>query len=406
MIGTYVPTEVETDAWVLSVPDSIDEHSPLLVVPTVHPRGDRRVVRCAQVALEAGFRVHLVWLGSGSVSEHRFVQETLFPAPQSTVGRIRLTRSVAKKATSLGGALWHIHDFYMLPFARCWTRRTGRKAVYDVHEYYGEYYAGKLPLPGKARTLVAELVEKYHVRVARAIGAANVVAEPMAARFTRAGVPTSVSPNYPLLSQRIGISSAPFSERCHSVLHVGTLSRAYGTELLVRLAARSKERSLPFRFRVVERYSDDLQRMDFNTLLSEYDTAGVLELVAPVPAHRIPRLFATAGFGLSLLSEADPQAGVAVPAKNYEAVLQSVVGVVTPATGQASFWSQNGVCSWLREDDLDEALDRMLLLAAEAPSTERALEQCRLAASKSLTWESGSAPGLARMYRLLLPKDS
>lgn len=391
---------VSTDAWRVSVPAEVGAHSPLLVIPTVHPRGDRRIVRCAQVALDAGFRIHFLWLGEGTASDDPVVGETLLPSPKNAQERISMVRRVARAADALGGELWHIHDYYFLGAALRWRRRSGRPVLYDVHEYYASYYAEKLPLPRFAQSLVARLLERYQVRAARRLGAANVVTEQMAGPFRAAGVPVSVSPNYPMLAQFGDLPSMPFEDRRWVVLHIGTLSRVYGTELLVDLASRAAERALPFEFQVVGRFPSREHETDFEALLDAGGRPANLTVVPPRPTHEMPALLARAGFGLSLLMP-DGQNEEAVPSKNYEHAMAGLVNVVTARRSQRRFSEENAVTVAGDRGAADAILDGMIALAETPESTDAALRERASAARERFTWELAVEPGLrAQLLRL------
>lgn len=392
---------VVTDSWRLEVPAHVTPSSPLLVVPTVHPRGDRRIIRCAQVALDAGFRLHFIWLGEGRGARDPAVQETLLPAPRSARERIGMVRKVAKIARRLSAAVWHIHDYYFLPTAKRWRRQSGNPVLYDVHEYYADYYSAKLPLPAPIRRIAARLIEKYQVRAARQLGAANVVTEQMAASFIAGGVPVSVSPNYPLLAQFNGLPRVPFSERRWEVLHTGTLSAEYGTHLIVQLAQRAGERELPFKFSAIARFPSQAHEHAFQELLSSCGNPNNLKLISPRPAHEMPAVLAAAGFGLSLLA-VDGQNEEAVPSKNYEYVMAGLVDVVSDRAAQGTFAAQYAVGVQGHGDQVDVILDKMLRLASDADRTDSMVRQRAEAAREFFTWERGVEPMLrAQLLRLI-----
>lgn len=392
---------VATDAWRLTVPSSLTQASPLLVIPTVHPRGDRRIVRCAQVALDAGFRIHLVWLGEGVASRDSIVSESLLPAPIDALARIRAVAPVARIARDLDGAAWHIHDFYFLEAAKAWRRRTGRLALYDVHEYYASYYSEKLPLPKFAKNLVARMLDYYQIESARTLGGANVVTDDMAIAYRRANVPVCVSPNYPLASQYRSVPSMPFVERRHRVLHIGTLSEEYGTRLLLSLVKRSAARQLPFKFEVIARFPSPNHSKAFEQLVASMGQLENLRMIPPRPTHEMSELLASAGFGLSLLTPGG-QNEAAVPSKNYEHAMAGLVDVVTDRRSQRAFAEKFTVCVTGHDDDPDSILDKMVELASDPYATDIRLREMAAAAKRVLSWEGAVAPALGRMLQDLV----
>lgn len=392
---------VRTDAWQLRVPSHVGPSSPLLVIPTVHPRGDRRIIRCAQVALDAGLRVQFIWLGEGEPSADPSVSELLMPSPRHAADRIRMVTRIAKLAAGFNPQMWHIHDFYFLRAAKKWHRGTGRPVLYDVHEHYAAYYSSKLPLTKWTRRIAASLIERYQVSASGYFGAANVVSDEMAVPFRQQSVPVSVSPNYPLLSQYQGVPDRAFASRRWTVLHIGTLSQSYGTELLVQLASRSAERSLPFQFKVLSRYPSPDHAAEFEKLLADMPRADSIEMLSTRPTHEIPELLATAGFGLSLL-ETGNQNEIAIASKLFEHTMAGLVSVVTPRGAQRAFVEAHAVSVVGDATDVDAMLDGMMRLAARADATDAALRAKAVAARERFTWEKAVEPELRRQLLTLL----
>ena len=383
------------------MPLAVNDDAPLLVIPTVHPRGDRRIVRCAQVALNAGFRVHFLWLGEGDdVSTDFAVSETLLPSPRNAAERIGRVRLTSRLASTFDAEMWHIHDFYFLPQAKRWRKRTGKPVLYDVHEYYADYYSAKLPLPAALRRQVARMLESYQAGAARELGAANVVTEKMAESFRAESVPVVISPNYPMLAQFDGLPSVAFAERRWRVLHIGTLSAEYGTRLLLDIVRRSASRELPFEFVAIERFPSPGHKQAFESLYREAGKPANLQLIPPRPTHEMPELLKRAGFGLSLLAKGG-QNESAVPSKNYENVMAGLVAVVSDRRAQRAFATNYGVAVSSDGDNVDEILDRMLALATDPKSTEADLVSKSTAARELFTWERAVEPGLSEMYVLL-----
>jgi glycosyltransferase involved in cell wall biosynthesis len=390
---------VETDSWRLVVPPHVTGDSPILCIPTVHPRGDRRVIRCAQVALDAGFRLSFVWLGEGEPGRHPAIEERLLPTPASTKERLLSVRTVARVARDIDARLWHIHDFYMLGQARRWHRKTGRPVVYDVHEYYGEYYASKLPLPGWARRFVGEQLDRYQARTTRATrGGANLVAEAMRSPFDRLNVPVAVSPNYPSAEQfREGLR-LPFAERSMRLIHTGSLNREYGSQALVRIAKRALDRDAGLQIDVMARFSSQQDREDFMRMVEEAGNPPNLRILDPVPTHEMPELLASYGFGLSLLQPSHPQVDTAVASKLYEYAVMGLVIASTDGRAAAQFISNHALGFTVGPDELDLLVTKITELRRDEASTEAALDRSVAHARARFTWEGTSSPALRALY--------
>lgn len=290
----------------------------------------------------------------------------------------------------------------MLGHGRRWHHKTGRPVVYDVHEYYGEYYASKLPLPGPLRRVLAEQVDRYQARTVAAMGGANLVAEAMSPAFERLRVPTSVCPNFPSADQFRDDLVRPFSERSTNVVYTGSLTRSYGMELLVALAARSHERRDPFRFRAISRFPSEEARADFMRLVSEAGDPPNLTLIDAIPSHAIPSLLADNGFGLSLLQPSNPQFDIAVGSKNYEYSVMGLVLVGTSGAALQRFASEFAVGTTAAPNELDSLLDGMKEFASDVSGTDAALQRAMAKARREFTWEGRCAPSLTSLYQQVL----
>lgn len=187
---THTAAIVETEYWRLSVPRT-PGRGRVVCVPTVHPEGDQRILRCAQSALNAGFDIHLIWLGgqAGSWRHHPRIRETRLERPRSTWRRICATWVVAARAWAADADAWHIHDYYLLPYAHRWAARTGRRVLYDVHEYYPEYYSRRSAFPVRLRPIAERAVSLTERRLASDFRGVNAVSESLAERFRAIGLP-------------------------------------------------------------------------------------------------------------------------------------------------------------------------------------------------------------------------
>ncbi|WP_136052063.1 glycosyltransferase [Microbacterium sp. K36] len=342
-------TVIDAGAWVLHAPRDLSPDAPIVCVPTVHPRGDQRVIRVAQAALDAGFRVAFIWPGTGSPSEDARAAEVLLRPPQSTRERLRLVTTVDRRAREAEADVFHIHDLYLLPFAARWARRRGVPFVYDVHEHYGTYYASRLRLSGRLRDLTARLIDAVQRRWVRANGGVDAVADEIAAPYREAGIPVSVSPNYPLTRGSTNIPVPALSQRSTRAIHIGTLSAPYGMERLVKLAAALRGEPDGFGVDVVGRFPNAQSRIDFEEVVRRHGSPDNLRVIPVVPAHEIPSLLTQYRVGLSTI-EAGGQNDIAIPTKLYEYVRAGLAVVGTDRGAQRRFLHEHGV-GFVSDDD-------------------------------------------------------
>lgn len=374
----------------------------VVCVPTVHPQGDQRVLRCAQSLLDVGFHLHLIWMG-GKPGTDRWapgLKETRLAEARSTRDRLRALPRLAGIAWRERPAAWHIHDFYMLPLALAWNLLTGRPVIYDVHEFYGQLYAMKMPK--NLRRIAGSLIDRFQGWAAHRLGGVNLVTEAMRDPFEgRTDVSISVTPNFPsgvLFADRQGNES---EDRCLRVVHTGSLSPSYGSEVLIEVARLLAKRKNPTQIIAVARFHSVRARHDFFRTLERAGAPINLVLIDPMPAHKIPTLLGSCGIGLSLIQD-HGQNPKTVPTKLFEYTLAGVAVVASDLDAQTSF---------IREHSVGQVVD-----AADAGAYVQAIEdlqsrwhevesRSRLAANwaqTALTWESSCAPRLQELALRLI----
>lgn len=393
-------TIIDAGGWRIRRSD-VTSRGQLVCVPTVHPRGDQRVLRCAQSLLDAGFAVHLIWMGGvkGTTKWSPRLTETRISAARSTWDRVRALPGLARRATRDRPAAWHIHDFYMLPCALAWHLLTRRPVIYDVHEFYAPLYATKFP--ERLRGVSARCVDRFQGWAARRLGGVNLVAESMREPFEHSRVLICVTPNYPSRALFDDLQAASADQRRERVVHAGSLSEAYGSEVLIEVARLLAAETSSTQIIAIKRFHSTHSRRAFERSLARAGNPANLVLIDPMPAHGIPGLLATCGIGLSLIQD-HGQNRRAVPSKLYEYTLAGLPVVASDLDEQRLFIRQHSSGqvvdpgnphAYVRaikdlQSGWDEAQRRARLLADQAKHT--------------LTWEGSCSPRLQRLATELI----
>lgn len=385
---------IVTEHWRLRAPTATPLHR-TVCVPTVHPVGDRRVLRCAQAVLDAGFDVHLIWLGGepGESRPHPRVRETRLPEPTSVRQRLRLVPTVASVAGRDPADLWHIHDYYLLPHARRWSRRTGRPVLYDVHEYYPEYYSQRFPAPtfvqDTARRLVAGVERHHAVRLA----GVNTVSDLLADRFRAWGVPAVATPNYPS-AEAFAQPGRPLTpDLLRRVVHIGSLTTDYGADVLVGVAAALARIAPEVEVVAISRFPSQAARHRFTESLARAGHPPNLTMLDPMPAHEVAGLLATCGIGLSLMQDVG-EARLSVNSKFFEYTIMGLAVVTSDLPAARNFVADHAVGRCVPPDRPECFAEAVAALIADAEATCAAVDRAAVRARDELSWERTCAPRL------------
>ncbi|MFI5486965.1 MULTISPECIES: glycosyltransferase [Micromonospora] len=391
--------EIRTDRWRLRAPAAA-RLGRTVCIPTVHPTGDQRVLRCAQSALDAGYDIDLIWLGGGSAHGHPHprVRETRLPEVRSIRHRLELVPTVVRLAESRAADAWHIHDFYLLRAACAWSRRTGRPVLYDVHEYYPEYYSHRLPGPpwmrGQARRLIAGLERHYASKVA----GVNAVSDRIASRLAATGVPAVATPNFPS-EEALGDQHRPLvAALLKRVVHTGSLTPEFGSDVLLSVAHELARQAPEVELVVVRRFPSESARAAFSELLQRRGTPPNLTLVDPLPAHELSRLLASCGIGISFLQDVG-QASLCVSTKLYEYVTVGLAIVASDLTGAREFIEASAAGVLVDPRRPSAYVQAILRTLDDADRTCAAVNAAAAAARERMSWEKACAPALQALMR-------
>lgn len=397
--------QVITDKWRLEVPRATDVDAPLICIPTIHPRGDQRILRCAQAALNAGYRVKFFWLGEGNASTDPAAAEEILPRANSFGQRMLQLPKVALQAHRERPSGWHIHDLYMLPIALLWRVMTKKRSIYDVHEYYSAYYASKIPAPRLIRYALTTLIDVFQFWATKLIGGANVVAAQMSDGYRKRGIPVSVSPNLPLRKYYDASPLSDESQRYKKVIHTGTLSESYGMKVIIDLAVECEHRGYDVSFDLIRRFPNTNQERLFLTYLHERGQPSNLRLIPPTGADKIPSLLSSYGIGLSLIAE-EGQNDLAIPTKLYEYILMGLSVVGTERKAQKDFLDKYGVGEVRGDTDITGLADAIGIYSKWESDLPARLAHAAANARKELFWENGPENGLRRLYAEVFPRSN
>lgn len=393
----------ETERWQLSTPDApIDSRTRRVLVATIHPRGDQRILKCIQSLLSHGCSVHIVWLGDelGHRVFDEWLEETVVSSAGSTFVRMRRTVEVLRHALRARAHVLYIHDFYMLPHAAFWrVRSAGGSVVFDSHEHYPELYGAKFP---KVLRPFGRRLLRILARVLQStVDGFSLVSDEMVPEAERGKRPVIVTPNFPSTSLSPASSTPAEGARLRKVIHSGSLSPAYGAALLLEAAHLVDRQALDVEIVAIERFGNEANRKWFYEQIERSGMPESLTMISPRPAHEMQSLLQEYGVGLSLIQPTG-QNPLAIPTKIYEYASTGLAVVATDLPAQGRFVRESpGVTGALfAPDSADGLVTRLREIMASPNETAAELRTSTEVALASFSWEASCHPQFAMFAEL------
>jgi len=201
---------------------------------SVHPALDARIFykECRSLA-RAGFHVTIVC----PHSEDLVADEVHIKSVQGGRSRLgRMTRTAWRvycESRKLRGDIYHFHDPELIP-AGLLLRASGKDVIYDIHEDLPKDVFSKHYLPVWSKPLIAWLLQKLEVFVARRFSALVTVTPSIAERFRPLNYRTIIVHNYPHKKEIVCTEqTSPWEARRQSVAYVGLISANRGIREMV-----------------------------------------------------------------------------------------------------------------------------------------------------------------------------
>jgi glycosyltransferase involved in cell wall biosynthesis len=351
---------------------------------------DARVRREAETLASHGFQVRCLTTTNGS-DQTRFVLNGVEVRElgvrkyrgKSTVAyvgsylRFMLSASAACLGLLIGGELdvVHVHnipDFLVL--AGLLPRLCGKKVILDVHDSVPETFAAKFSSRGVLRRLLC-LEERLSALVAHRVICVNHPQREMLVARGIPGAKTFVSMNVadpsiftrPSIDPRLRAAGGDFN-----LVYHGTMAERLGVDLLIRAAARLRERIPCLRLHLWG-HGDDLP--EFQRLVEELGAEDtVLFKPKGYPLGELPRHLGTMHIGV-VGNRRSVACELMLPVKLVEYVSLGIPAVVPRLTAIEHYFSDDMV-AYYEPDDVHSLADAIYRLysqpAARGLQAERA----------------------------------
>lgn len=360
---------------------------------SVHAPEDNRIFwkECASAAAR-GFDVTLI-VPTERNDLIAGVRIVAVPKPASRVRRItRTIWQVYRKARELRSDIYHFHDPELIPIGLL-LRLSGASVVYDVHEDYVSSVLQKDYIPRSVRAPLARLI-RWAERIATS-AFAIVLAETYYQRTFQHGL---LVRNYPALSRfDFADCGKRFSIAKIRLLYTGNVTEDRGALIHASLVRLDDRISIT----CVGRCSPDLAQRMKQAAGEGASRLSIIGVGEHVPFQTIVDHYREGGWsgGLAVFPDT-PHYREKELTKFFEYMAAGIPIVCSsfPRWREIVEGGRVGIC--LNPDNVQEGLESLLALAADAARLERMASRGRRAVMEKFNWESEMAK-LCLLYEQL-----
>jgi len=369
------------------------------VLTSVHPAFDVRIFHkeCTSLA-RAGYEVTLI-----APHDHDEVVDGIRvkAVPRSTGRIVRMSRTVwrvYRKAARLNADVYHIHDPELVPVGLL-LRLTGKKVIYDIHEYNADSVLTKHWIPTPLRRAVSRGVLFLDRFAVSKMSGTIVVNEDMVELFrSRLRSPRSVVAvhNYPELPQITQTDG--HVDREPVAIYVGSLSKGRGLEVLLQAGELLKRAYPEARLQVFGLLEFAGVRQDYASV-DRWQTYGV-EYRGVVDHREVSRWLRRASVGL-IPWLATPNNVKGTPVKLFEYMLAGLPVVVSDFGVMGRIVRETGCGLLVAPGDPDALSNAIEALLKDPVKAARMGEMGRRAILQKYNWASEEKKLLALYEELV-----
>lgn len=363
------------------------------VITTIHPDFDKRVYRQLSAFADAGLDACIVapWNFSRRTRDDYAFVATV--PPKSRPARLMHSLKTFLAARRTPARVYIFHDPDFLPFALMLRAFSDRPVVYDCHENLPEDIRyGKEWIPAVLRAPISAAFRLFENFIVARLKTTIVTVPHLERRFSALGAEAVLVRNYP----RLDVSTGFTNDR--AVLYTGSVSRDYGAENLLAIAAGMKRRGLGVPLRIIDLFhGDQAFRRAFVERIAAEDLD--IEILQPVPSDRMPELLSRGSIGLSPIM-ALPNKALALPTKIFEYYKFGLVVISSDVEGSRTATDNGRLGILLPHDDHERWVDAIERLLTDRPYYDALRSAGLEAAETQFNWTAEQEKLVAYVLRL------
>lgn len=371
----------------------------ILVVTSVHPPHDARIVRQLLTLAGAGYECTLLAPWAGTEREYPFLCR-FFQRKSGLLGRL-LAQFMFLRLTLL--QKWdaiHFHDFDLALAATLVRLLTWQRVIYDVHENYAEEVMVRSYIPDVIRVPLKHFVNVVEWVAVRVIGRVVVVVPVQVERFERWGCRRiALVRNFALSSFAPQEPVNHFAHTDHQfVINTGGQAVNTGALLLLNAASSLQREGRNIPIRGIDRFEGTPGLRDYILEQKEKDAINY-QLLPRVLPHELERYLRLSAIGLSLRLDT-PSQRMGIPTKIFEYMAYGIPIIATDIGYQAQIIRETGAGILVPHDDPNALASAIAELWDDSNKRAQLGRNGRKAFFSFYCWEN-EAKQLVDFYRAL-----
>lgn len=231
---------------------------------SVHQRYDTRIFikMCSSLALHNYKTILIVADGKGDEVKNGVTILDVGKPNTSRIYRMTfLTRRIYKKALSLNGDIYHLHDPELIPIGVKLKKAT-KHVVFDAHEDYPQQVLAKEYLNKYVKLFLSYSIKSYENWACKKFDAVVTATSHIKDKFLKTNPQSIDINNFPILDELT--KTAGNCEKENAICYIGTITKARGILETVSAMAYTKNTRLNLGGNFAEKPTEDLAKKDPN----------------------------------------------------------------------------------------------------------------------------------------------
>jgi glycosyltransferase involved in cell wall biosynthesis len=267
------------------------------------------------------------------------------------------------------------------------------KVIFDIHEFYADYFAEKFPYPFKwlMKTIYLSLERRLQRKVDGTIAVNEQILHQLGVEPKKGKV--AIIPNYPVKNVwdytcEIPMELSTICAMNFDLIYIGGLSADRGIFKILKSINILRDEFPQLKALIVGNFRSAAIENKFNTMLTDYNLTAFIYYQNWIPPEKIGLLLKRSKIGLWVFNPQNKSLYLSIPLKvmEYFAAGLPVVSTKTPLMYNLIEKNQLGYCCEYHSASIADAISRILRLDEEKYQTMS--KHCIALIENKYNWES------------------